>query len=240
MKTKILLKIKNKIIKFLHHILFFLSGIPLEWDYWSKNFGDRLSPLLLSRITGKKYYSPFFKNTVRIFCIGSILNRADKNSLIWGSGFMSDKQFSKDRPKKIFAVRGPLTRKNFLLRNIECPKVYGDPAILLNKYFIIKKSKEYKYGIVPHFRDKKSIWVKRQLEKYKKEAVFIDIEADIEDVIKKICCCKFIISSSLHGLICADTYKIPNVRIILSNRVRGGNFKFDDYRLGLGEKYIKF
>ena len=41
--------------------------------------------------------------------------------------------------------------------------------------------------------------------------------------------CKRVISSSLHDLILADSLVIPNIRIILSNKIYGGNFKFNDY-----------
>jgi pyruvyltransferase len=42
-----------------------------------------------------------------------------------------------------------------------------------------------------------------------------------------------ILSSSLHGLICADAYGIPNAWIWLSEKLRGGDFKFRDYRLSI-------
>ena len=41
--------------------------------------------------------------------------------------------------------------------------------------------------------------------------------------------CKFILSSALHGLICADSLNIPNKHIILGNDVIGGEYKFKDY-----------
>lgn len=33
----------------------------------------------------------------------------------------------------------------------------------------------------------------------------------------------------MHGLILSDAYNIPNQRIILSDNIIGGNFKFRDY-----------
>ena len=52
---------------------------------------------------------------------------------------------------------------------------------------------------------------------------------DWKSVIEDICCCEAIVSSSLHGLIIADTYGIPNARVKFSDNVTGGDFKYDDY-----------
>jgi pyruvyltransferase len=38
-----------------------------------------------------------------------------------------------------------------------------------------------------------------------------------------------ILSSSLHGLILADAYEIPNKRLVIGNRLLGSDFKFMDY-----------
>lgn len=41
--------------------------------------------------------------------------------------------------------------------------------------------------------------------------------------------CKKIVSSSLHGLIVSDSYKIPNRWVSFSDQIAGGTFKFLDY-----------
>ena len=55
-------------------------------------------------------------------------------------------------------------------------------------------------------------------------------------MIDKICSCRYIISSSLHGLILSDAYGIPNLWIRISDRVKGGDCKFLDYFSGVNRK----
>ena len=56
----------------------------------------------------------------------------------------------------------------------------------------------------------------------------MDPKADWKTVVDFICSCKCIISSSLHGLICADAYSIPNVWLD-EHKLPEGHFKFMDY-----------
>lgn len=41
--------------------------------------------------------------------------------------------------------------------------------------------------------------------------------------------CEFVLSSSLHGIIFADSYGIPNAHMNVTKQVSGGSFKFHDY-----------
>src|SRR5690606_13222558 len=50
-----------------------------------------------------------------------------------------------------------------------------------------------------------------------------------KEVISEISSCTCIVSSSLHGLIVADSYRIPTAWMILSDKINGGPFKYNDY-----------
>lgn len=209
------------------------GGLPLDWDA-SKNWGDKLNPFLIDLLVGKKAYKPLFEKESRYFMIGSILDRAKENSVVWGAGFIAAKSVPAGIPRKIYAVRGPKSREIYMRHGVDCPEVYGDPAILISQLLPRKKSNKYLFGIIPHYVDKSSNWVVDQKNKYGDQVKVINVEGGILDFINDVVSCEYVVSSSLHGLICADAYGIPNVRIELSSNVLGGKFKYDDYRLGVG------
>lgn len=55
-------------------------------------------------------------------------------------------------------------------------------------------------------------------------------------VIDQIYSCQSILSSSLHGLICADAYNIPN--LWLKQKLNEGDFKFLDYFASQGREEV--
>lgn len=58
-----------------------------------------------------------------------------KNTEVWGAGIIDGTKKLRYKPKKVYAVRGPLTRKVLLAQGVKCPEIYGDPALLVAKYY---------------------------------------------------------------------------------------------------------
>lgn len=209
-------------------------------SYWwfgkgNRNFGDLLTPYLIEKIASKK---PFLcsRHSFKEYYVvtGSILGQTNRNAIVWGSGILS----TKDKitfPKKIFAVRGPLTRQRLLDLGYNCPEVYGDPALLLPRFYKPKVKKRYTLGIIPHYVDYELI--KQQIKSDK--VLVINLLDPIEKVIEDINKCKRTISSSLHGLIVSHAYKIPSVWVEFSDKLAGDGTKFNDYFLSVGIKPYK-
>lgn len=199
--------------------------IAINFFETTQNWGDAINLYLLEKITGK---TPVVAPPTRqhILAVGSILRIANQNSIVWGSGFISKKGNIKYKPLKVCAVRGPFTRQLLLKKGIETPEIYGDPALLMPRFYHPKVEKKYKLGVIPHYRDIQHPVVK-QLEQ--QGARILDITKSAEAFIDDLLECEHTISSSLHGLIASDSYGIPNQWITLKNELTGGAFKFQDY-----------
>lgn len=203
------------------------------------NWGDDINYWFLRELTDKKIfnYSDLIawmipKSENNFLTIGSIIESHCKpNSIIWGSGAMKAQHVLRCKPAKVLAVRGPLTRDLLLSKGIDCPEVYGDPALLLSLHYHPKVEKKYKVGVIPHYMDLQNPLV-RKFVSSSDDITLINMENydDWHDIPDKINECEMILSSSLHGLIISDSYNVPNVWVSFTEGViGGGEFKFKDY-----------
>jgi pyruvyltransferase len=211
------------------------SVIPTYY-HRSINFGDMLSPYILEKMSGKQcVYQEQTKDITTIMAIGSILGTDVSNSVIWGNGFAWKYNETEvvTKPLDICAVRGKLTRTKLIENGIDCPEVYGDPALLLPKFYLPKIKKKYKLGIIPHIVDYDDV-CKHYEGILPEDVTIIDLrllitDNTIESVIEKILECKKTISGSLHGLIVSNAYGVDSLWVEFSKKIQGDGFKFWDY-----------
>ena len=110
------------------------------------------------------------------------MSKANDNSIIFGTGFISHNQNlggdsfkSKSNkrhctPKQIISVRGPKSRTKLLNMGLECPKNYGDPLILFPSIYCPKNlTIKNKIGIIPHYIDFDSENVNTLIKNLKKK-----------------------------------------------------------------------
>jgi pyruvyltransferase len=218
------------------------NGREIKPSY-SQNWGDLVSGLIIKELTQnpnfdteKVFNVKNAHNNYPILSTGSVMKFTNPNSIVWGTGCIDIGSVGQ-RPKKIFAVRGPDTRDELIKKGWSCPEVYGDPALLFPTFYNPKIEKKYKIGFIPHyieFESNKDLKVIRHLEKLGVQ--IIDVCAGEYKFIDELLECDKIISSSLHGLIVADAYGIPNARVNVSNKLIGGDFKFLDYYKSVGRE----
>jgi pyruvyltransferase len=202
--------------------------------YWFDkvpNLGDAISPLIVSRLSGLTPVWADKTERCKLLAVGSILNYARRGDVVWGSGFIKEDARLRSTKIIVTAVRGPLTRKRLIEGGVECPEIYGDPAILLPLLCPPKPAeKRYSLGIIPHYAEKELVKTGDPSIKV------IDIQGPLETFLEDLLSCRRIVSSSLHGIIIAESYGIPADWLILSDKVRGSGFKFSDYFLSTGRE----
>lgn len=204
------------------------------WRYAEKehgNFGDEITRLIIEKIFKKKvvWASP---EECTIVGAGSVidyvLETMQKNRpYLWGTGFIkeSDSRIGKET-FGVAALRGKLSLGR---ADVTYPVALGDPGILAS-YLLDSApvSKKYKLGVIPHYVDFDTPTV-AQLRDLGNDVFVIDPTQECMSVIQQISECEMILSSSLHGLIVADSINVPNLRLIISENLVGGDYKFHDY-----------
>lgn len=202
--------------------------IKVHWGRGLNNFGDCLQPDILKYYGLTPVYVPSI-NKSDIILAGSILQWVSNNysGYIIGTGGDNIKYYFPDAT--ILAVRGNLTLSNILGRTAKIQ--LGDPGLLMSLVYPQKEVIRYKLGIVPHFVDKNQNVIKKWRDRFGSEVLFIDVLKSPKEVIKNIKQCSSIISSSLHGLIIADAFHIPNIRFVDRNTMPTSfyDYKFHDY-----------
>lgn len=222
--------------------LFFDYPIVYYWDY-DKNWGDSINRFIFESVLKKRVLSSNrifnIKEREVISGIGSVLNSRLSNYSIWGSGFLSENHGLKCPPNKVLAVRGKLTQKKIKGQfGIDC-QVLGDPGLLFKEFYNPDQKLEYPIGIIPHFKEMNEPIVHSIKKRFSSEINVIDPRKDIFEFANEVKKCEKILSSSLHGLILAESYGIPTIRVKISNRLIGGDFKFEDYYSGVSISHVE-
>lgn len=180
--------------------------------YWYRrvpNFGDLLTEWLLAKYGIEAEWAP--PRRAEFVGVGSILQALPPrwSGTVWGAGHIKHRA---TLSAHILALRGPLTG--------EAP-LYADPGLLAGRD--VSVTAEHPTGVIAHYIAPLAV-----------DGHQIDVQADPDTVIREAAKCERITSSSLHGLIVADSLGIPN-RWIHEPRVVGDGFKFRDYAAAFGE-----
>lgn len=210
------------------------THIPMHWYSAKLNFGDWIGPQMVQAYSGRQPIQSNRPGTnTRMLCsVGSILGRINRHNVdVWGSGLMrplTAKEIElRKRLKgiKIHAVRGKHTRRELQdSLGWDVPEVYGDPALLLPDVILPSETKHNEVVVVPHYV---------HLPKINHSVIngqVVDVRNDVKSVVEQLAGASAVVSSSLHGLIVAQAYGVPWVRMDISDHQLGGkDFKFEDF-----------
>jgi hypothetical protein len=202
------------------------------------NLGDALSPVIVSALSGLPIVHRDFESWKRrLACVGTI-GHGFKNGVVhfWGTGIDPLKnpvdrslgQYQKPPKTKfhVHALRGPLSAQIFANQEIQVPTVYGDPVWFLPSIISPAAEKPYELGVIVHLSELTDLTdtatvtarlLRYQLPPSLSNSIRIITTitppnfAALEQKVQEITSCKRIVSTSLHGLVIAETYGIPCV-----------------------------
>ena len=200
--------------------------IKAYWWNENANFGDQLSPLIL-RYFGYQPTGVAAEQSDVAVC-GSILQHLPSSyrGAVIGAGFVAGGAPYPLPHANILAVRGPLSLGRLQSRS---RPLLADPGLLASRMFEKRAAPTYALGIVPHYVDASSPQPGMLRERFGDAAIVIDVTAPPDVVASQISSCEVILSSSLHGLVVADSYSIPNAWAVITAKVIGHGYKFHDY-----------
>ena len=229
---------KNKVNIFQYHPERFGYNLVNNLPY---NLGDSLGEVIIRFLLSQKGIdldAPVTQ-TKHLNCVGSNIFGSYQDATIWGSGafpyhpsksMLLCQKLSR-RKLDIRAVRGPLTREILIKLGFQCPNIYGDPAILMPLIYKPVKEKTYDYLVIPQFVDEKNFRTA-----HPKERMVSMNTDDYKSVIDIILSSEIVYSSSLHGIILAESYGTP--AIFFRGLQKNCDFKYLDYYYSTGRKDI--
>ncbi|EEC47341.1 predicted protein [Phaeodactylum tricornutum CCAP 1055/1] len=203
---------------------------------------DDLPVLDLSK---REKYNHFLPE-ICLFTVGSVFFLVRDNDHLWGTGSIDgQRQICQNEAKNltVYSVRGPKTAnlvKRWCRDKLHTPfrgisgisqelgfGTTGDPGFLVahlfeNEFKYDSAAAPLDYCVIPHYFNRKI----NDLKSVPKEQI-LSVQQSWQSMIKKMLRCKFIISSSLHGVILSESFGIPVRWLSRNNRV--APFKFHDY-----------
>ena len=198
--------------------------IRVYWFRRRPNFGDAIAPALLARFAGLDavWSEP---SDCEAVVIGSVAGRVAHgyHGVIVGIGKLRDSVELDLSTARVLGLRGQLTARG---SKAVGSYALGDPGLLAIDMLDERPAALHPLGTVAHWKD-------TSLRDRYPGAFHIDVGDDPLLVIGQIASCERIVSSSLHGLVVADSFGIPR-RWEYSPDVGGGTFKFKDYATALG------
>lgn len=254
-----------------------LSWVATTEAQPATNFGDGLSALVVSALADLPVErANFDQDSERIVAVGTI-GQNQKNGVLhfWGTGVDASRnplgiEGPYQRPPNtefnVHALRGPLSSAAFAAAGISVPDVYGDPVWLLPRIWPLKDVKKtHELGVVLHISELEAQTPKAVVRDiYARYKVPEELQGSIRlintfapasvdgmrDKVREILSCRRILSTSLHGLVIAETYGIPcawfatygkgeNVELSLHDPASQVDHRIRDFYRGLGRDSIR-
>jgi pyruvyltransferase len=190
------------------------------------NFGDVLSPLVVSLLTGR--HVAYANDAAKLVALGSIFFALQDGDVVWGAGLARREHVvyaARARDVTYRALRGPATARALRAKGMPCTVPFGDPAILLPLLLENDVAPQHDVGVVPHWSHFRDFEREIRDPRFK----LVDVCDPFDDVARGILSCKLVLSTSLHGVIVAESYGIPALLVFYGGHPRSDAVKYIDY-----------
>lgn len=201
------------------------------------NFGDWLSPLAVSRLSGASVAAishQQLRKTPHIIGVGSIAKFAQPNSVIWGAGFSAQDQPA-NADASWMSVRGPISSA-IVKKTTGCaPAFQGDPGLLLRR--LISKPRppipNGRVALVRHYAHRElHLPLPPNWDELDVRVAHPDM---IEELVTRLLQYSLVVTSSLHIVILCVSYGIPFTLVSWSQKkMSGDGMKYSDFSQSLG------
>lgn len=197
------------------------------------NFGDLLGPEIVRRV--RRLHGGSAASTrpaARLLSVGSIVHFAHDGDVLWGSGVNGRIPLDAYQEVRldVRAVRGPRTAGFLRERGIAVPPVFGDPALLvpllMPELAPGPASTREDYVVVPNLHDHAAV---------ARDPHTVDPRSPWRECVARIAGARAVYASSLHGLVIAEAFGVPAIRI--AARLEQ-DLKYEDYALGTGSELL--
>ena len=235
------------------------AGTTTKMDY--QNLGDALSPIMAALMSGLEVQRvPTASPKIRMACVGTIAHGFSGGECwFWGTGSSPWRNPSAPAPERrafvgaeepgfhATATRGLLSEE-LISGDVGKIGVYGDPVWLLPRFYNPKPRKTWKLGVIVHLSEladrATTPNLKPELLRYLIPEDFRDEVRIIHTVteigvapmkarIDEILACERIVSTSLHGMVFAESYGIPCLHFPTSGAKGPGARVLTDLNLDL-------
>lgn len=203
------------------------------------NLGDKMGFHIADRMIGADAYERIgMRDAERIdehtvALVGSVIAAlVDTPCEIVGGGLINGNPRRYSPALRMTGVRGFLT-KTLVQRDSKHhrPEVVGDPGLQLSRMQPLPYAPDRKpLGFIVHAVDREE-FARRYPEQV---ADIVDNYAGPVEFVRQLSRYRAVASTSLHGCIFAHAYGIPVAPFVLTDKVYGGDFKFEDYYSSYG------
>lgn len=210
---------------------------PLKVFWWKgvPNFGDALSPLVVSHVSGRAVTHAGARGC-DLLAIGSLLQVMRRNyrearadgvrPVIWGAGLLHAVTADFLDNVDIRLLRGPVSAA---LLGVKATR-HGDPGLLADRLLRDRPERQDRIVVIPHHTQTDDPAI-RALAEADPAITLADPGEEPLSLCRRIAAARHVVASSLHGLILADAFGVGSTWMDPGAQ---SHLKYHDYAAGIG------